>query len=157
MINNALKGHQLPIYGDGKNIRDWIFVEDHCRALLKVLEKGTLGERYNIGGNCEIQNREVVHLICDQLDKRLGLEKGLPRRHLVRHVTDRPGHDRRYAIDTTKIRKELAWVPKFSFDEGIGITIDWYLQNRPWVENILDGTYRDYYKEQYGDKLNEPY
>lgn len=154
MITNSLKGIELPVYGDGENIRDWLHVEDHCSALLSVLEKGVSGESYHIGGICEKRNKEVVHLICDYLDEKLGLIKGGPRKELIRYVPDRPGHDRRYALDISKIKKELGWEPKVSFEEGIQLTIDWYLQNLKWVEEILDGTYKDYYQKQYGERLN---
>ena len=155
MIHNALKGIELPVYGDGENIRDWIYVEDHCSALLKVIKKGTPGQRYNIGGNSEKRNREVVGLICDELDKRLGPIKNRPRKNLIRFVRDRPGHDRRYAIDISKIKEELNWEPATTFEKGIILTIDWYLQNLDWVEGILDGSYREYYKKQYGNRLDE--
>ena len=154
MITNALKGMELPLYGDGENIRDWLHVEDHCRALLTVLEQGVTGESYNIGGNCEKMNKEVVHLICDILDKKLGPIHNRPRRDLIKYVTDRPGHDRRYALSTTKISKELVWEPKVDFEDGIRWTIDWYLQNFKWVEDISDGSYMEYYEKQYGERLD---
>lgn len=152
-ITNARKGIELPVYGDGKNVRDWLFVEDHCRALLLALEKGRPGERYNIGGHCEKENIEVVHTICDLLDGRLGKLEGRSRRDLIKFVPDRPGHDRRYAIDPAKIGA-LGWRPRVSFDEGIAMTIEWLLENTPWVEDILNGSYRDYYKKQYGESVN---
>jgi dTDP-glucose 4,6-dehydratase len=154
MINNALKGEELPIYGDGENIRDWLYVVDHCTALSTVLERGIPGESYNIGGNCEKKNKDVVNLICDFLDERVGLLNDHPRRQLIRFVTDRPGHDRRYAIDSSKIIKEMDWQPSVSFDQGIQLTIDWYLQNPKWVESILDGSYKEYYRKQYGERMN---
>jgi dTDP-glucose 4,6-dehydratase len=120
-----------------------------------VLEQGVTGESYNIGGNCEKMNKEVVHLICDTLDKELGLMNNCPRRDLIRYVTDRPGHDRRYALSTSKISKELVWEPKVDFEEGIRWTIDWYLQNFKWVEEILNGSYMEYYEKQYGERLDE--
>jgi dTDP-glucose 4,6-dehydratase len=153
MIHNAVRGLDLPVYGDGKNVRDWIYVEDHCKALLAVLRRGRLGESYNIGGQCEKENIEVVHLICDYLDERLGLGAGRPRRDLIRFVTDRPGHDWRYALDTAKISEELGWHPAVSFEEGLRHTVDWYLENRQWVDDILDGTYMEYYRKQYGERL----
>jgi dTDP-glucose 4,6-dehydratase len=155
MIHNALKGIELPVYGDGENVRDWIYVEDHCEALLDILEKGDPGERYNIGGNSERRNKEVVLLICNELDKQLGLINNRPRKDLIRFVSDRPGHDRRYAIDGSKIREELGWEPAVSFEEGIRLTIEWYLQNPEWVEGILNGSYREYYRKQYGGRLSE--
>ena len=150
IINNALNGKELPVYGDGKNVRDWLFVEDHCMALLTVLKEGTLGETYNIGGDNEMQNIEIVSSICDILDEMAGLlPNGLPRTDLIRFVQDRPGHDRRYAIDAAKIRGELGWVPHVAFQEGIRRTISWYLENDAWLQGILDGSYRDYYARQY--------
>jgi len=154
MINNALKGDDLPIYGDGENVRDWIYVEDHCEALLKVLEMGVPGDKYNIGGSCEKKNREVVEVICDQLDRKLGPVGGRPRRSLMKYVADRPGHDRRYAVDSSKIMTELDWSPKVSFDEGIAMTIEWYIDNTEWTESILDGSYMEYYRTQYGERLD---
>ena len=155
MINNALKGEKLPVYGDGKNIRDWLHVIDHCRAILLVLEKGEIGESYNIGGSCERENREIVHLICDLLDARLGLFEGRPRRELIHFVTDRPGHDRRYALDASKIRDTLGWKPDISLEEGLKSTVEWYIETRDWVTDILDGSYRDYYRQQYGERLDD--
>jgi dTDP-glucose 4,6-dehydratase len=154
MINNAKKGFQLPVYGDGKNVRDWLYVEDHCKALLAVLERGVHGERYNIGANCEKQNMELVEFICDYMDKKLGLRQSRSRRELIRFVPDRPGHDRRYALDTTKINRSLGWKPEVLFEQGIRQTVDWYLENPGWVESILDGTYMEYYQKQYGARLN---
>jgi dTDP-glucose 4,6-dehydratase len=153
IILNAVKGRDLPVYGDGRNVRDWIHVEDHCSALIVVLRKGHLGESYNIGGQSEKQNIEVIHFICDYLDERLGPIAGRPRKDFIRFVTDRPGHDRRYALDTAKINEELGWRPKVSFEDGLSRTIDWYLANSQWVESILNGTYMDYYRKQYGARL----
>jgi dTDP-glucose 4,6-dehydratase len=154
MLINAIKGVELPVYGDGKHVRDWIYVEDHCEALLTVLEKGNPGESYNIGGNCEKQNKEIVQLICDILDEQLGVLNDQPRRKLIRFVADRPGHDRRYAIDTGKIHRDLGWKPNVTFENGIQRTIEWYLNHSKWIEDILDGTYMDYYRKQYGARLN---
>ncbi len=154
MIHNAVEGRELPVYGDGGNVRDWLHVEDHCTALRMVLEKGVPGESYNIGGRCEKKNLELVHFICDFLDKRLGLLHGQPRRTLIRFVTDRPGHDRRYAMDASKITKELGWRPLAAFEEGLRQTIEWYLANPEWVKGILDGSYMDYYDKQYGERLH---
>jgi dTDP-glucose 4,6-dehydratase len=132
-------------------VRDWLYVVDHCAAILRVLQAGRVGETYNIGGNNEKQNLEVVHTICDLLDVKVGLlPDGQPRRALIRFVTDRPGHDRRYAIDASKIRNELGWEPSLTFEQGIDQTIDWYLAHRDWVDEITSGTYRDYYQQQYG-------
>jgi dTDP-glucose 4,6-dehydratase len=153
IINNALNGRDLPVYGDGRNVRDWLYVIDHCAAILVVLEKGRIGETYNVGGNSEKPNIEVVQTICDLLDARVGLlSDGRSRRSLIRFVKDRAGHDRRYAIDATKIRGELGWVPSVDFNEGIGRTIEWYLQNRDWVEQVTCGAYRDYYAKQYENR-----
>jgi dTDP-glucose 4,6-dehydratase len=150
IINNALQGKELPVYGDGKNVRDWLFVEDHCSAILTVLEKGEVGETYNIGGNNEKQNIEIVRAICDLLDETAGLlPSEEPRRSLIRFVKDRPGHDRRYAIDATKIRDELGWEPSVTFEEGIRRTVDWYLEHREWVKSVVDGSYREYYEKMY--------
>lgn len=153
MIHNAKDGMELPVYGDGGNVRDWLYVEDHCRALLRVLEEGVPGETYNVGGMAEMRNRDVVELICNDLDRRLGAQKAGPRNRLIRFVLDRPGHDRRYGLDTSKIQRELGWKPLVSFEQGIRKTIGWYLENSRWVEGVLDGSYREYYARQYGQRL----
>jgi dTDP-glucose 4,6-dehydratase len=155
MISNAREGLPLPVYGDGRNVRDWIYVEDHCRALLQVLEKGTPGHKYNIGANCEKQNIDVVNLICDYLDEHLGLIKGQQRKSLIRFVHDRLGHDQRYALDTSKIRDTLGWKPEVPFHQGLRRTVAWYLDNPVWAKEILDGSYMEYYEKQYGARLNE--
>ncbi len=142
MINNALEGKALPIYGKGDNIRDWLFVDDHARALRVVLETGTVGEVYNIGGFNEHTNLDVVHTLCEILDELLPESKYAPHKNLIEFVTDRPGHDQRYAIDATKIEKELGWTPDETFKTGIRKTVEWYLTNRPWCENVLDGSYQ---------------
>ncbi|MEH7179431.1 dTDP-glucose 4,6-dehydratase [Neobacillus vireti] len=144
MIINALHDKELPIYGDGLNIRDWLHVEDHCQAIDLVLHKGRNGEVYNVGGNNERTNIEIVKTILNHLNKP---------ESLMKFVTDRPGHDRRYAIDATKLRTELGWSPKYNFETGIEQTINWYLNNREWWENIISGEYQDYVKSQYGDRL----
>ncbi len=150
VFNNALKGKPLPVYGDGKNVRDWLYVKDHCEAIVEVLLKGKDGQCYNIGGNNEKQNLEVVTLICELLDKKLGLsESGNPRRSLVTFVQDRLGHDRRYAIDATKTKTHLGWEPKMTFEEGIEDTVDWYLANKKWTADIVDGEYQNYYERMY--------
>ena len=136
MIANALKGKPLPIYGDGMQIRDWLYVEDHCRAIRMVLYKGTIGETYNIGGNAEMPNIEIVQLICDLVEKHRPEIKHKPVRSLMTHVQDRPGHDRRYAMDTTKIETELGWKPLESFENGINKTILWYLDHQDWVQAV---------------------
>jgi dTDP-glucose 4,6-dehydratase len=153
IINNALNGRELPVYGDGRNVRDWLYVVDHCAAILSVLERGRVGETYNVGGNSEKQNLEVVETVCDLLDAKVGLLPGnRPRRTLIRFVKDRPGHDRRYAIDASKIRTELGWEPSVTFAEGIDLTIDWYLAHPEWVAGVLDGSYQEYYKRMYGGR-----
>lgn len=141
-ILNAMEGKPLPVYGTGENIRDWLYVEDHARALTCAFEKGRLGETYNIGGRNERRNIDVVETICDGLDARLGpLPDGKPRRNLIAFVTDRPGHDARYAIDATKIETELGWKARENFDTGIEKTIDWYLENRWWWEPLRKTVY----------------
>lgn len=140
MLINALEGERLPIYGDGQQRRDWLFVEDHCRAIARVLEAGQPGRVYNVGGNAEMTNLDVVHLLCDLLDQRV--PQARPRRELIEYVTDRPGHDRRYAIDAGRIRDELGWTPSVDFAQGLASTVDWYLANRAWWQRIRDGRYR---------------
>jgi dTDP-glucose 4,6-dehydratase len=139
VILNAMEGKPLPVYGKGENVRDWLFVEDHARALVLILRKGVPGERYNVGGNAEQRNLSVVETICDLLDERL--PGAPPRRELIRFVADRPGHDLRYAIDASKIRRELGWTPTVTFEEGIRQTVDWYLANRWWWEPIRSKSY----------------
>jgi dTDP-glucose 4,6-dehydratase len=143
MISNALEDKELPIYGDGMQVRDWIFVEDHCRALDVVLHQGKEGEVYNIGGRSEKPNLTVAKTILDRLEKP---------HSLLRFVTDRPGHDRRYAIDFSKIERELGWKPSISFDEGIRLTVEWYLIHREWWKKIKTGEYLDYYNRMYRDR-----
>ena len=140
IILKALAGEPIPIYGDGSNIRDWLYVEDHCQAILTVLAKGRLGETYNVGGNNEKTNLEVVRYICKLLDERRPKDKGYA--HQITFVKDRPGHDRRYAIDASKIESELGWSPKQTFETGMAKTVDWYLNNQPWCNHILSGDYR---------------
>ena len=142
VIAKALAGESLPVYGDGKQVRDWLFVTDHCAAIRTVLAKGRVGETYNVGGNAEKQNIEVVKAICALLDQRRPREDGQPRESQIAHVADRPGHDRRYAIDASKLRDELGWEPRYSFEQGIAETVDWYLAHQPWVQRVLDGSYR---------------
>jgi len=140
MLINALEGEKLPVYGDGQQRRDWLFVNDHCRAIARVLEAGEPGRVYNVGGNAEMANLDVVHLLCDLLDERVPEKR--PRRELIEYVTDRPGHDRRYAIDASRIRDELGWEPTVDFAQGLAQTVDWYLANRDWWQRIRDGRYR---------------
>lgn len=143
MIANALQDKTLPVYGTGRNVRDWLYVEDHCRAIDVILEKGRLGEVYNIGGDHEMENIALVRRICQEL--------GRPESRIA-YVTDRKGHDLRYGIDAGKLRQELGWRPAVSFDEGLRQTIRWYLEHRSWWENIVSGEYRDYYEKMYGGR-----
>lgn len=143
MILNALEGKNLPVYGDGKNVRDWIYVEDHCSAIWKVFNDGHSGEVYNVGGNCEKENIEIVKLILAKLGKD---------ESLITYVKDRPGHDKRYAIDNTKIKTDLNWQPQHKFEDAINKTIDWYLQNLDWCKNIITGEYQTYYATQYKER-----
>jgi dTDP-glucose 4,6-dehydratase len=142
IIQKALTGAPLPVYGDGKNVRDWLFVSDHCAAIRRVLEAGRIGETYNVGGDAERQNIEVVKVICALLDARRPREDGQPRESQITYVKDRPGHDRRYAIDASKLKRELGWKPTVDFEQGIARTVDWYLENSEWVQRVLDGSYR---------------
>jgi len=143
MINNALNDKSLPVYGDGLQVRDWLYVCDHCAAIWKVLTEAPAGEVYNIGGCNEKTNLEVVRLILARLGKPMSL---------IRHVTDRPGHDRRYAIDASKIMEQLNWGPTVSFEQGIEKTIDWYLENKKWLEHVVSGDYQRYYEQMYGNR-----
>ncbi|WP_407468720.1 dTDP-glucose 4,6-dehydratase [Xanthomonas campestris pv. raphani] len=142
VIAKALAGEPLPVYGDGKQVRDWLFVSDHCEAIRTVLAKGRVGETYNVGGNSERQNIEVVQAICALLDQHRPREDGKPRESQIAYVTDRPGHDRRYAIDASKLKDELGWEPAYTFEQGIAQTVEWYLTNQTWVQGVLDGSYR---------------
>ena len=150
MILNALAGRPLPVYGDGKNVRDWLYVQDHCRAIWRIMTAGKFGETYNVGGRCEMQNIDVVEKMCDILDRKVPDKRIGSRRQLVTFVKDRPGHDRRYAIDCTKVERELGWQPAESFDTGLEKTIDWYLQNSAWVARVQSGEYRQWMTRQYG-------
>ena len=142
IIQKALAGEPLPVYGDGRNVRDWLFVKDHCSAIRRVLDAGRVGETYNVGGDAERENLHVVKTICALLDERRPRADGAKRESQITFVRDRPGHDRRYAIDATKIQSELGWAPAVSFEQGIAATVDWYLANTAWVERVLDGSYR---------------
>ena len=148
LILNAQQGKPLPVYGDGKNVRDWLYVEDHCEAIAAVLAQGTPGETYNIGGSNEKPNIEIVHRICDLLDE-VSPAKGVSRRELITFVKDRPGHDRRYAIDARKIERELQWKPKETFDTGLRKTVRWYLENEAWVRDVTSGSYREWIATHY--------
>ncbi len=143
MIVNALNDKPLPVYGDGKNVRDWLYVEDHCKAIDLIIHRGRAGEVYNVGGHNEMANIDIVKLICKILGKP---------ESLITFVGDRKGHDRRYAIDPSKIHSELGWLPETKFSDGIVKTVEWYLENRKWWETIISGEYRDYYKKMYGDR-----
>lgn len=147
-INNIRTEMPLPVYGDGKYTRDWLYVVDHARAIDLVFHEGKDGETYNIGGFNEWQNIELIRLLCKQMDEKLGREPGASEK-LITYVKDRPGHDRRYAIDATKINKELGWSPSVTFEQGLSETIDWYLQNEEWLQHVTSGDYRKYYQEQY--------
>lgn len=152
VINNALEGKSIPVYGDGKNVRDWLYVDDHCKAIDLVVNHGTIGEIYNIGGNNEIQNIEIVKLVIKNLSELLNAEderQGHLSQDLIRYVKDRKGHDFRYAIDASKINRELGWQPEVSFEEGIRKTIKWYLTNSDWLAKVTSGEYQDYYNKIY--------
>ncbi|WP_416310813.1 dTDP-glucose 4,6-dehydratase [Pseudomonas sp. W03] len=149
VIRNALAGEALPIYGDGQQIRDWLYVKDHCSAIRRVLEAGNVGETYNVGGWNEKANLEVVHHICDTLDQEAPRSDGHSYREQINFVKDRPGHDRRYAIDATRLERELGWKPAETFETGIAKTVRWYLDNQGWVENVVSGAYREWLSRQY--------
>lgn len=153
MIVNALAGKPLPVYGDGMQVRDWLYVKDHCSAIRRVLAAGSLGETYNIGGWNEKPNIEIVHTLCDLLDEMRPRDDGLPYRTQITHVADRPGHDRRYAIDAHKIERELGWRPAETFESGIRKTVRWYLDNQDWVANVQSGAYRTWLLTNYGEAL----
>jgi dTDP-glucose 4,6-dehydratase len=148
MIANALEGQPLPVYGDGANVRDWLYVDDHARALRAVLERGTVGQTYNVGGNAERRNLDVVQRLCEILDARC--PQNAPHARLITFVRDRPGHDRRYAIDSRKIESELGWAARESFESGLARTVDWYLDNGPWVQAVKSGEYQRWIERNYG-------
>lgn len=148
MILNARDGKSLPVYGDGKNVRDWLYVDDHCQAISTVLEKGRPGETYNIGGWNEKRNLEVVETICDIVDE-IAPRSGTPRRELITFVKDRPGHDRRYAMDARKIERDLGWRPRETFESGIRKTVRWYLENDDWIRDVTSGSYRQWIETHY--------
>ncbi|MEJ2286669.1 MAG: GDP-mannose 4,6-dehydratase [Desulfobacterales bacterium] len=151
MILNALEGKYLPVYGEGRNIRDWLYVNDHCKAVWKIMKDGKRGETYNIGGRCEMTNIDLVNSICDLIDDMVPCTGKSARRELIAFVEDRPGHDLRYAIDSSKLQKELGWEPDESFESGIRKTIQWYLDNQSWVHQVKSGlSYRDWMKQHYG-------
>jgi dTDP-glucose 4,6-dehydratase len=148
MFANAMEGKALPVYGTGKNVRDWLHVQDHCEAIDLVFAKGKQGETYNIGGHNEMTNIDIVHLICAFTDKHHGREKSS--KELITYVEDRKGHDWRYAIDASKIAKELGWTPRYTFEQGLEETLTWYLNNMTWAERVKSGAYHDYYEKNYG-------
>ena len=147
---NALAGKPLPVYGDGKHVRDWLYVRDHCCAIWSIMKKGRHGETYNIGGNCEKENIVVVEMICDLLDDMAGALGTGPRKDCITFVKDRPGHDRRYAIDSSKLQNTLKWTPEESFETGLRKTITWYMENRTWVDRVKSGAYLSWIEEHYG-------
>ena len=150
MILNALEGKPLPVYGDGRHVRDWLYVRDHCSGIWRVMKHGKIGETYNMGGSNEMENIKVVEMICDILDEfQIAADKS-SRRDLITFVRDRPGHDRRYAMDFTKLRRTLDWRPEESFESGLRKTIRWYLEHREWVDRVKGGEYQSWIKEQYG-------
>ena len=153
MILNSFEGKPLPVYGDGKNVRDWLFVEDHCSAIRAVLGRGRLGETYNIGGSSERTNIDVVTTICDLLDELVPSETIGSRRKLISYVKDRPGHDRRYALDARKIKQELEWEPAERFESGIRKTVEWYLAQQDWVENVRSGAYQHWIETNYAERV----
>jgi dTDP-glucose 4,6-dehydratase len=150
MILNAIEDKPLPVYGEGKNVRDWLYVEDHCRAVWQIMKRGIRGETYNIGGGCELCNIETVNMLCDMLDEMQPRADHSSRRNLITFVKDRPGHDFRYAIDCSKLEKELDWSPLESFETGIKKTIQWYLDNSKWVQRVKSGAYLKWVEEHYG-------
>jgi dTDP-glucose 4,6-dehydratase len=152
LILNGLRGRSLPVYGDGGNIRDWLFVDDHCDALWRILENGVPGETYNIGGNCEMANIDVVNAVCERLDELRPDSPSVPHSGLIEFVSDRPGHDRRYAIDASKLREQLGWQPGEDFESGLRKTVDWYLDNTEWIEQVTSGEYRNWIDRNYGQR-----
>ena len=151
MINHIRNNKPLPVYGKGENVRDWLYVEDHARAIDVIFHKGKLGQSYNVGGFNEWKNIDLVHLLCKVMDKKLGRAEGESAK-LITYVTDRLGHDLRYAIDATKLNKELGWSPSLQFEEGLEKTVDWYLNNEEWIQHVTSGDYQHYYKEQYAER-----
>jgi dTDP-glucose 4,6-dehydratase len=154
MIANALQGKALPVYGDGQQVRDWLYVVDHCRALRTVLERGRIGQTYNVGGGNQRSNLEVVTTVCALLDELVPQSKFKPHLQLVKYVTDRPGHDRRYAIDARKLEGELGWQAQESFETGLRKTVEWYLANAAWVESVTSGAYQQWVTQNYGGRAS---
>lgn len=153
-ISNIIQEKPLPVYGSGENVRDWLWVVDHCRAIDEIFHGGRNGETYNIGGKNEWQNIALVRLLCQQMDEKLGREAGSSEK-LITFVTDRPGHDARYAIDPTKLEEDLGWTPSVTFEEGLSKTIDWYLSNEDWISRVRSGDYQAYYEKMYGARLKD--
>ena len=151
MINNIKNNKPLPVYGKGENVRDWLFVEDHARAIDVIFHKGKTGDKYNVGGFNEWKNIDLVNLLCKIMDTKMGRPPGASAK-LITYVTDRPGHDMRYAIDATKLNKELGWEPSLQFEEGLEKTVDWYLNNEDWIKHVTSGDYQHYYEEQYAKR-----
>jgi dTDP-glucose 4,6-dehydratase len=149
IVLNAREGKSLPVYGDGRNVRDWLYVEDHCEAIWRIMEKGRRGETYNVGGNSEMENIRIVEMICDLVDE-IQPAAGVSRRELITFVKDRPGHDRRYAIDFSKLHNDLNWQPRETFGTGLRKTVCWYLENVKWVAQIQSGEYQHWIAEHYG-------
>ncbi len=148
-IHNIKNIESLPVYGDGPYTRDWLFVEDHAKAIDLIFHNGKNNETYNIGGFNEWTNLNLIHLLCEQMDEKLNRSKGTSAK-LITYVKDRAGHDRRYAIDATKLNKDLGWKPSVTFEEGLSKTIDWYLENETWLNNVTSGAYKEYYEKMYG-------
>jgi len=151
MILNGLENKPLPVYGDGRNIRDWLYVEDHCRAVWEIMQRGSRGQTYNIGGRCEMANLDTVDMLCGMLDEMMPRADRSSRRDLITFVKDRPGHDLRYAIDCSKLENELGWTPRETFESGLRKTIQWYLDNPQWIQRVKSGEYRSWVKLHYGD------
>ena len=151
MITNILNKQPLPVYGDGSNVRDWLWVEDHARAIDLIFHEGEVGCNYNVGGWNEWKNIDLVYLLCDLMDQALGREKGESAK-LITFVKDRAGHDHRYAIDATKLHNELGWKPSITFEKGLEATVRWYLDNQEWVKEVTSGAYQEYYKNMYSDR-----
>jgi dTDP-glucose 4,6-dehydratase len=151
-IHNIRHRKPLPVYGDGQYTRDWLYVVDHARAIDAVLHRGKLGETYNIGGFNEWKNIDLIQLMCRLMDQKLGLPEG-DSASLITYVTDRPGHDRRYAIDASKIKQELGWEPSVTFEQGLSLTLDWYLNNQDWLDSVTSGAYQQYYDKQYKNRF----
>ena len=144
-----MEDKSLPIYGDGLNVRDWLYVRDHCTAIWAIMKNGKRGETYNIGGNNEMANIRIVEIVCDLIDDLPAMTGKPPRAKLITYVKDRPGHDRRYAIDSTKLKEDLGWIPEESFQTGIEKTLAWYLDNESWVDRVRSGAYQDWIREHY--------